>query len=80
LNRVIAIAMVDAPLTAIKLIDRLAPELDHYHLFYAARADLLRQMGASEAAAQSYVRALELATNDSERRFLDRRLHEVQPP
>ncbi|MBD1846592.1 RNA polymerase sigma factor [Cyanobacteria bacterium FACHB-63] len=79
LNRAVAIAMVDSPQTAIELMDALTSELDHYHLFHAARADLLRRIGASEAAAQSYVRALELVTNDSERRFLDRRLHEIQP-
>jgi len=79
LNRAVAIAMVDSPQTAIELVDKLATELDSYHLFHAARADLLRRIGASEAAAQSYARALELVTNDSERRFLDRRLHEVQP-
>jgi len=79
LNRAVAIAMVDSPQTAIELIDALISELDHYHLFHAARADLLGRIGASEAAAQSYVRALERVTNDSERRFLDRRLHEIQP-
>jgi RNA polymerase sigma-70 factor, ECF subfamily len=77
LNRAVAIAMVGDPETALTLIDGLANELDNYHLFHATRADLLRRIGASEAAAQSYTRALELVTNDSERRFLERRLHEV---
>ncbi|WP_242024314.1 hypothetical protein [Trichocoleus sp. FACHB-591] len=49
-----------------------------YHLFHATHADLLRRIGAFQEAAQSYRRALELVTNDSERRFLERRLHEVQ--
>ncbi|MBD2077532.1 RNA polymerase sigma factor [Phormidium sp. FACHB-592] len=79
LNRAVAIAMVDSPQTAIGLLDRLATELDGYHLFHAARADLLRRIGALEEAAQSYKRALTLVTNDSERRFLERRLREVQP-
>jgi RNA polymerase sigma-70 factor (ECF subfamily) len=79
LNRAVAIAMVDSPQAAIRLLDKLATELDGYHLFHATRADLLRRVGASEAAAQSYRRALELVTNDSERRFLERRLREVQP-
>jgi RNA polymerase sigma-70 factor, ECF subfamily len=79
LNRAVAIAMVDGPPTAIALLDAIGPELDGYHLFHAARADLLRRMGASAEAAQSYERALALVTNDSERRFLDRRLREVQP-
>ncbi len=79
LNRAVAIAMVEGPKTAIGLIDGLATELDGYHLFHAARADLLRRVGALEEAAQSYVRARELATNKSERRFLEHRLREVQP-
>jgi RNA polymerase sigma-70 factor (ECF subfamily) len=79
LNRAVAIAMIDSPQTALELIDVLTPELDNYHLFHAARADLLRRIGALEAAAQSYTQALELVTNDSERRFLARRLHEIQP-
>ena len=45
----------------------------------ATRADLLRRVGALESAAQSYTRALALVTNDSERRFLERRRREVQP-
>ncbi len=78
LNRAVAIAMADSSQAALVLINRLATELDSYHLFHAARADLLRRVGAFEAAIQSYRRALELVTNDSERRFLERRLHEVQ--
>ncbi|MEH2229428.1 MAG: RNA polymerase sigma factor [Nostoc sp.] len=79
LNRAVAIAMADSPQAAFGLIDRLAPELDSYHLFHATRADLFRRVGALEEATQSYIRALELVTNDSERRFLERRLREVQP-
>lgn len=78
LNRAVAIAMADSPQAAFALIEQLAPELDAYHLFHASRADLFRRVGALEEAAQSYRRALELVTNDSERRFLKRRLHEVQ--
>lgn len=78
LNRAVAIAMVEGPQTAIALLDAIGPELDSYHLFHAVRADLLRRIGASAEAAQSYERALALVTNDSERRFLDRRLREVQ--
>ncbi|MBD1833661.1 RNA polymerase sigma factor [Cyanobacteria bacterium FACHB-472] len=77
LNRAVAIAMVAGPQAALALIDRLDTELDTYHLFHAARAELLRQVGDSEAAAQSYARALALVTNDSERRFLERRQREV---
>jgi len=78
LNRAVAIAMADSPQTALGLIDQLVIELDSYHLFHATRADLLRRLGAYNEAAQSYRRALELVTNDSERRFLERRLQEVQ--
>jgi RNA polymerase sigma-70 factor (ECF subfamily) len=52
--------------------------LDEYHLFHAARADLLRRLGALDEAEQSYTRALELVGNESERRFLERRLAEVR--
>lgn len=79
LNRAVAIAMADSPQAAFGLIDQLAPELDSYHLFHATRADLLRRVGALEDATQSYRRALELVTNGSERRFLERRLCEVSP-
>jgi RNA polymerase sigma-70 factor (ECF subfamily) len=79
LNRAVAIAMADSPQTALGLIDRLATDLNSYHLFHATRADLLRRVGARQEATQSYTRALELVTNDNERRFLERRLREVQP-
>jgi RNA polymerase sigma-70 factor (ECF subfamily) len=82
LNRAVAVAMVDGPGPALALIDALAAtgDLDGYHLLHAARADLLRRLGSSEEAAKSYARALALVTNDSERRFLERRLREVQAP
>jgi len=80
LNRAAAVAMADGPRPALALIDALAAggELDRYHLLHAARADLLRRLGSSEEAAKSYARALALVTNDAERRFLERRLREVQ--
>jgi len=78
LNRAIAVAMVEGPRPALELIEALENDLDRYHLLHAARADLLRRLGASAEAARSYARALELVTNDAERRFLERRLHEVQ--
>jgi RNA polymerase sigma-70 factor (ECF subfamily) len=82
LNRAVAIAMVDGPRPALALIDALAAtgDLDEYHLLHAARADLLRRIGSATEAAQSYERALALVTNESERRFLERRLREVQSP
>ena len=62
------------------LIDVIAAtgDLDGYHLLHSARADLLRRMGSPAEAAKSYAMALTLVTNDSERRFLERRLREVQ--
>jgi RNA polymerase sigma-70 factor (ECF subfamily) len=82
LNRAVAVAMVDGPGPALAIVDALAAtgDLDSYHLLHAARADLLRRSGSFAEAATSYGRALELVTNDSERRFLERRLREVQAP
>jgi RNA polymerase sigma-70 factor (ECF subfamily) len=79
LNRAVAVAMVDGPDPALELIDNLeeSGQLDGYHLLHAARADLLRRKGSTTEAAESYSRALGLVTNDSERRFLERRLNEV---
>ena len=81
LNRAVAVAMADGPEAGLALIDRLAThgELDDYHLLHSARADLLRRLGLAAEAAVNYERALALAANDSERRFLDRRLREVRP-
>jgi RNA polymerase sigma-70 factor (ECF subfamily) len=80
LNRAVAVAMVEGLQPALAIVDSLADsgDLDGYHLLHAARADLLRRAGASEDAAESYARALALVTNDSERRFLERRLREIQ--
>jgi RNA polymerase sigma-70 factor (ECF subfamily) len=82
LNRAVAVAMAAGPRDGLALIEALAAtgDLDGYHLLHAARADLLRRVGSSAEAAESYQRALALVTNDSERRFLERRLREVQPP
>jgi len=77
LNRAVAVAMVEGAAAALAIIDALAADLDGYHLFHAARADLLRRAGDFTGAARSYERALALVTNDSERRFLERRLREV---
>src|ERR1041385_4016222 len=80
LNRAVALAMAQGPEPALKIIDKLAEgsDLENYHLLHATRADMLRRMGSYEDAAKSYGRALELATNESERRFLERRLRETQ--
>jgi len=80
LNRAVAVAMVEGPQPALAIVDSLAAsgDLNGYHLLHAARADLLRRAGAPAEAAESYARALALVTNGSERRFLERRLREVQ--
>ena len=80
LNRAVAVAMVEGPEPALALIDAVAAtgDLDEYHLLHAARADLLRRIGSTVEAGKSYERALTLVTNESERRFLERRLREVQ--
>jgi RNA polymerase sigma-70 factor (ECF subfamily) len=80
LNRAVAVAMVHGPRPALELIDRLAAagHLANYHLLDAARADLLRRLGSAVEAAKAYERALALVSNDSERRYLERRLREVR--
>jgi RNA polymerase sigma-70 factor (ECF subfamily) len=74
LNRAVAVAMAGDVSGALARIDALAPALDGYRYFHAARADLLRRLGADDAAAEAYARALELAGNAAERDFLERRL------
>jgi RNA polymerase sigma-70 factor (ECF subfamily) len=80
LNRAVAVAMATDPKAALAMIDPIAAsgDLDDYHLLYATQADLLRRLGSMDEAAKNYRRALALVTNDSERRFLERRLREVQ--
>ena len=82
LNRAVAVAMSEGPRAGLAVMDALTASnhLSDYHLLHAARADLLRRLGLLDEAAKSYARALALVTNDSERRFLERRLGEVQPP
>lgn len=82
LNRAVAIAMAEGPQSGLAIINSLsaAGELDEYHLLHAARADLLRRLDSRDEAAKSYSRALQLVTNDTERRYLQRRLREVQLP
>lgn len=77
LNHAVAIAMADGPERGLVLVDSLADELEAYHLFHGARADLLRRLDRRAEAASAYGRALELASNPQERRFLERRLREV---
>jgi RNA polymerase sigma-70 factor (ECF subfamily) len=80
LNRAVAVAMAAGPRQGLALIDKLAAsgDIDGYHLLHAARADLLRRAGDLDAAAKSYEVALTLVGNDSERRFLQRRLRSIR--
>ncbi|MEL7894730.1 RNA polymerase sigma factor [Vreelandella neptunia] len=79
LNRAVAIAMNGAPDTGLKLLDDIAhhPQISRYHLFHAAKADLLRRQGQHKAARSAYQQALLLVTLDPEKRFLNRRLSEL---
>jgi RNA polymerase sigma-70 factor (ECF subfamily) len=76
LNRAVAVAMAEGPARGLALLEGVVAqgELESYHLLHSARADLLRRLGRDRDAAAEYTRALELATNPVERRFLERRL------
>ena len=80
LNRAAAVAMADGPAAGLRLLDQLeaSEELAGYYLYSAARADLLRRLRLWTDAGEAYRRALSLVTNDAERRFLARRLAEVE--
>jgi RNA polymerase sigma-70 factor, ECF subfamily len=79
LNRAVAVAMRDGPQAGLAQIDALLASgpLDDYHLAHAARADLCRRLGRTADARHSYQRALELARQEPERRFLEKRLAEL---
>jgi RNA polymerase sigma-70 factor (ECF subfamily) len=79
LNRAVAVAMLDGPEDGLLLVDAIMDrgELEGYHLSHAVRADLCRRMGDVAAARGSYKRALELAEQEPERRFLARRLADL---
>lgn len=76
LNRAVALAMHAGPDAGLARLDALAGEkhLERYHLFHAARADLLRRAGRAGEATTHYRRALELVSNDAEREYLKRRM------
>ena len=78
LNRAVAIAQAGDVADGLARIDALAPALHGYHYFHAARAELLGRLGARDAAADAYSRALDLAGNAAERSFLERRLAEAR--
>jgi RNA polymerase sigma-70 factor (ECF subfamily) len=80
LNRAVAIAMRDGPAAGLTLIDGIlnSGELSDYHLAHAARADLCRRLGRTGEARIAYKRALSLAQQEPERRFLQKRLEELR--
>ncbi|MGH8279869.1 MAG: RNA polymerase sigma factor [Gammaproteobacteria bacterium] len=82
LNRAVAVAMRDGPAAGLALVDALLArgELGKYHLAHAARADLCRRLGRDAEARAAYQRALALARQEPERRFLERRLAELAAP
>lgn len=79
LNRAVAIAIADGPERGLSLIDAIEArgELRDYHLLWSARADLLRRLGRWREAREAYSSALALVTDEPQRRFLRRRLDEV---
>jgi RNA polymerase sigma-70 factor (ECF subfamily) len=79
LNRAVAVAMRDGPAVGLALVNSILArgDLTDYHLAHSVRAELCRRLGRVEEARVSYQRALELAQQGPERRFLERRLAEL---
>jgi RNA polymerase sigma-70 factor (ECF subfamily) len=77
LNRAVAVAELQGPAAALALVDEL--ELDGYQWFHSTRADLLRRLGRDDEAVAAYRRALVLAPDAADRRFLERRIAETEP-
>ncbi len=79
LNRAVAVAMRDGPRAGLDLVEAILArgDLPDYRLAHAARADLCRRLGKDAEARQSYLRALELTRQGPERRFLERRLAQL---
>ncbi|HEX4599150.1 MAG TPA: RNA polymerase sigma factor [Burkholderiaceae bacterium] len=80
LNRAVAVAMRDGPAAGLAAVDAILDrgELADYHLAHSARADLCRRLGDLVEARKSYRKALDLTRQASERRFLERRLVELE--
>jgi RNA polymerase sigma-70 factor, ECF subfamily len=78
LNRAVAVAMRDGPQAALPLVTPLLKKLSEYHLAHAVHADLCRRAGRKEEALGSYRKALSLARQGPERRFLERRVAEIE--
>ncbi len=80
LNHAVAMAMSEGPELGLRLIDEgaLAKRLNHYYLFHAAQADLLRRLNRLEEAAAAYSRALSLTSNQVEQQYIRKRIHEIR--
>ena len=78
LNHAVAVAMAEGPAAGLELLEPLRTALADYHLWHAARADLLRRLERSSEAAKAYRQALALVGNDPERRFLERRIAQLR--
>jgi RNA polymerase sigma-70 factor (ECF subfamily) len=74
LNRALALAERDGPASGLAELDPLGERLDGYHLYHAARAEMLRRLGRVDEARRANRRALELTENPAERRLLEQRL------
>lgn len=78
-NRAVAVAEVAGPATGLAMLEALVGSAtERWHLYWSTRADFQRRLGDSAAAAESYRRALACPSNDSDRRFLLRRLAAVE--
>jgi RNA polymerase sigma-70 factor (ECF subfamily) len=84
LNRAVAVAMRDGPEAGLELIDGILARGDRggaaladYHFAHSARADLCRRLGKTSEARASYQRAIDLAQQEPERRFLERRMRDL---
>ena len=77
LNRAVALAERDGPAAALAELDPLGARLERWHLYHAARGELLRRVGDDEEARTATRRALELVANDAERRVLEERLAQL---
>ncbi len=82
LNRAVALSMEEGPALGLAIVDGLAAggDLDGYYLLHATRADFLGRLGRRTEAAVAYARAHDLATNQPERTFLERRRREMESP
>ncbi|MDX1641572.1 MAG: hypothetical protein R3220_07730, partial [Balneolaceae bacterium] len=79
LNRAIAVGMYEGPESALAIIDNLIGEekLTSYYLLYSAQADFKKRLGLKKEAAAAYKKAIDLAQQDPERRYLQDQLSEL---